>query len=441
MQTISVYTLFIASILAIPALAAVKRIQICASQCETEFCKKLAEEVEFEFELSGDYLLPPCSAPKNALPKQEFRLVFVDHADGDQVLVELDCQGKHKCLSKSYEEKLKGSALVAKVVSDAKIAIKHNKPWQSSGLKRQTQDVPAPKEKAEVSEKPLHEEEWDRVVLVSSGEAKPQPEPQPMIAQEAILPNEPVSSLQRRIWGSAAISFGGENWNYSFESSDKADKMYPFHSKIYPKILFSAAYWPKPFLRISGEAASSIVSFRLKANQPVDGDGQLIIGQIYRSDLMMGLLMPIGEMLHLGIDTGYEFSGAFIDKQRIADRPVTIVPGYQNHGFRLGPRMILGAFSEKGMVDLGVGFYPYVYYFESPDEPTVSSKSFAWSIHGSVRLMFNSDIFADVIVKTNTVYVQYEQESKRENIEGEKWGPGKVTNTSTSATVGLGWLF
>src|SRR5688572_31365319 len=85
--------LAIVSIFAVPALAVVNRLQICASQCETAFCKKLAEDVEFEFELSGNFLLPPCSKKKGTLPKHEFRLVFSESASGDHLRIELECQG------------------------------------------------------------------------------------------------------------------------------------------------------------------------------------------------------------------------------------------------------------------------------------------------------------------------------------------------------------
>jgi hypothetical protein len=424
--------IFLSSLGAFSSFGTSKKLQICASKCETQFCKKLAEEVEFEFELLSDYLLPPCRSASAKLAQKELRLVFLDHKDEGQVEVELDCLGHQTCMSQNYDEAMRGAALTAKVVSDVRVAIKHMKPVTQA-------ESETPKEALEpVAQAPVVKEEWDHIVVPLAKEIKAQ-----SVASQPLQIETPqvVQSERANFNASATLSFGGENWNYAFDSDATSERVGSVHSRIYPRMTLAASFWPTSFMRVSTMVGASVASLRIKANQPVDGDGRIVLGQMYQGTLVVGVFKSLGDLIRIGIDAGYDFQGAFIDKQRVSDRTVTIAPSFQSHGLRLGPRLLIAALSDKGMIDIGAGFYPYHHYEESPDEPTSAKSLFSWSLHGVARLMLSTDMYADATLRAQIFHVHYTDGALRENAEGDKWGPGQVTNASTSAMVGLGWLF
>jgi hypothetical protein len=398
------------------ALCAASRLQVCASKCKSAFCKKMAEEVEFEFEMSGKYLLPPCKKLASSLPKNEFRLVFLDL--DQSVQVDLDCLGGETCMSQAYDQAMKGAALVAKVVNDVKAAMRHSKPI------------------AEVPAQPK-DEEWDRVVVPLAKDVK-----MPVLTER--ISSEPLAvhaQPQKQANGSAALCFGGENWNYTFDRDQSKERVGAVHSRIYPRMALSGAYWFTPYLLLSGSFGASLASLRIKANQPIEGDGLGVLSQMYQATVLLGVFKSFGSFFEIGLDAGYDFQGAFVDEQRLMQHAVTVVPSFQSHAIRVGPRVILARSSGKGMIDIGAGFYPYTHYIESPDEPADAKSLFNWSLNGSVRLMLGTDLYADATLRAHIHYVRYTGSALRETADGEKWGAGQVTNVSTSAMAGLGWLF
>lgn len=425
---------------AVASFAAPKKMRICAQKCQTPACKKLAQEVEFEFELLPDYLLPPCKSASAPLAKKEFRLVFLEHKRENQVEVELDCLETKICLSQKY----KGKELTAKIVSDVRAAIKQNKPLPEETEVAASLPVSVQAPKGTPKEAPkealpqiAQTEEWDRIVV-------PLPQEMRVQAAQTAQANEHVAAIQRDrrpTSGSATLSFGGENWNYAFDSDRSSERIGSVHSRIYPKVTLSATFWINAYVRLSAIASASIAGLRIKANQPVEGDGSIVLTQMYQGMLLAGVYKGLGDLVHLGADVGYDFQGVFVAPQQISERTVTVAPSFQGHGLRLGPRVILGNASDTGMLDVSAGFYPYHYYEESPDEPTIAKRLFSWSLHGVARLMLSNEIYADASLRAQVFHVHYTDDAVRQTADGEKWGAGRVTNVSTSAMVGLGWLF
>ena len=420
----------------------VKRLQICRFSCESDFCKKFSNDVEFEFELSKDFLLPPC-AKNGELSKQDLRVTITGDNQPDKVVVELDCHKKNKCFSKTYAQTSGTQALAAKLVDEITTAITHDKavqdisamrviskPRMDASLRWHDKPVPVKAHKAPVSE------DWDKVIILN--ESRPQEELGTTLEEKATIEQNSTPIVAKPSF-SVAMSFGGENWNYVFEPKNDGE-MLPIHSRIYPRALLSLSYWPTSYLRMSSNFSASFAGFRLKANQLVNGDGQMIMAQLYQSDFIVSLLKAYGNSFQVGADVGYEFLGAFVDNQKIDDRPLTIIPGYQSHALRLGPRIIVGAQNKNALLDIGIGFYPYAHYFELPNESGSVGSSFVWSIDGALRLMLGTDIFADTRIKATMMQVSYENGLERGRADGEKWGPGQVRNTSLFATFGLGCL-
>lgn len=427
-HTHSTIGLIVATVLWCAALPAANRLQICTSNCKGPLCKRVAEDVEFELELSENIFLPPCK--KGALPKHEFRLKFSQEAK--QITLELQCHSTKTCMRTSYATDIRQAALTTMIVSDVKTAIKHNKPFEPEPKAEVHPPAPTPVPQ-EISAK---EDEWDHVV-VSVPKERPRvvEEPKPQEVPQTIL----TTNIARN--KSVTVSFGAENWNYAFDSDAISEQKGLVRSRVYPGLAVAADYRPWDFVLVSFNGGVSMASLRVKANQPVDGDGQVVLSHMFYGSLSAGLFQEFLEFIDIGIEAGYDFQGALVEEQRILDKPVTVIPGFQSHALSVGPRLVVGRQNGGAMLDIRVGLNPYTYYFETPDEPTDSKNVFRWSARAVGRFMLGEDMYVDAIASAHVFHVHYVNDAIRENANGEKWGEGRVLNASSSFMVGLGWVF
>jgi|GEM_PF-4216563 len=431
-HTRSITGLIVATVLWCAAMPAANRVQICASTCKGALCKRLAEDVEFELELSENIFLPPCK--KGPLPKQEFRLKF-SLDESKHISVELQCQSTKTCMRTSYATDIKQAALTTMIVSDVKSAIKHNKSFEPEP-KVEASLPPPPPPPVAPEQIPEKEDEWDHVVVsVPRERSRTVEEPKYQEVAQPIL----ATSITRN--KSVTVSFGAENWNYTFDADAISEQKGSVRSRVYPGLAIAADYRPWDFLLFSFNAGFSMASLRVKANQPVDGDGQVILSHMLYSSLSAGFFQELLGFIDVGIEAGYDFQGAFVEEQRVMDRSVTVVPGFQSHALSVGPRLVVGKQSGGAMLDIRVGLSPYAYYFETPDEPTNSKNLFRWSARAVGRFMLGNDMYADAIASAHVFHVHYVNDALRENANGEKWGEGRVLNASSSFMAGLGWMF
>ena len=252
---------------ALKAEATVKQLQICLTGCSNAFCKRLAEEVEFELEMQPDFLLPLCNDSVPRTKENNFRLNLSEFSSNEVKAILLG--NKEEFLNKVYHDSIDPVAF--ELIADVKIAIQ-NGPKKRSVKPVELESKKVNEERPIIKEQPVVEktakeplqvdDDWDRVILKPSNEQVSAKSAAPINIAAATSENtasKPNLKSDKRNFdlGSITTSFGTETWNYTFEPDLNPNNTNAVHSRIYPRVALSARLWPWWFLRLSTDFAAS----------------------------------------------------------------------------------------------------------------------------------------------------------------------------------------